>query len=173
MTTQTATPTPATAVKPPLRIFLTILHLAGVGILGGVIFGMLGGLLGTGIGLLFAAGIGVVLLVGLVYALYGLGWFEVARVGALYRTPIPPLRVQPRDRPGFGGWLRSLGRQAIDGRMWRAVANFAISAVLGFVVLRLFWGLVWSIIISFAPLTAADSVIGPFGGGGSPWPGLR
>ncbi|WP_270365926.1 sensor histidine kinase [Microbacterium algeriense] len=166
MTTQTATPAPVTAVKPPLRIFLTILHLAGVGILGGAIFGMLGGLLGTGLGLLFVAGIGLVLLVGLVYALYGLGWFEIARVGALYRTRIPPLRPQPRDRPGFGGWLRSLGRQAIDGRMWRAVANFAISALLGFIVLRLFWGLVWSIFISFAPLTDADAVIGPFGGGG-------
>ncbi|AZH80285.1 hypothetical protein CSX12_00045 [Microbacterium sp. Y-01] len=127
---------------------------------------MLGGLLGTGLGLLFVAGIGLVLLVGLVYALYGLGWFEIARVGALYRTPIAPLRPQPRDRPGFGGWLRSLGRQAIDGRMWRAVANFAISALLGFIVLRLFWGLVWSIFISFAPLTDADAVIGPFGGGG-------
>ncbi len=166
MTTQTATPAPVTAVKPPLRIFLTILHLAGVGILGGAIFGMLGGLLGTGLGLLFVAGIGLVLLVGLVYALYGLGWFEITRVGALYRTPIAPLRPQPRDRPGFGGWLRSLGRQAIDGRMWRAVANFAISALLGFIVLRLFWGLVWSIFISFAPLTDADAVIGPFGGGG-------
>ena len=166
MTTQTATPAPVTAVKPPLRIFLTILHLAGVGILGGAIFGMLGGLLGTGLGLLFVAGSGLVLLVGLVYALYGLGWFEIARVGALYRTPIAPLRPQPRDRPGFGGWLRSLGRQAIDGRMWRAVANFAISALLGFIVLRLFWGLVWSIFISFAPLTDADAVIGPFGGGG-------
>ena len=166
MTTQTATPAPVTAVKPPLRIFLTILHLAGVGILGGAIFGMLGGLLGTGLGLLFVAGIGLVLLVGLVYALYGLGWFEIARVGALYRTPIAPLRPQPRDRPGFGGWLRSLGRQAIDGRMWRAVANFAVSALLGFIVLRLFWGLVWSIFISFAPLTDADAVTGPFGGGG-------
>jgi signal transduction histidine kinase len=168
MTTQTATPAPATAVKPPLRIFLTILHLAGVGALGGAILGILGGLLGTGLGLILAAGIGVVLLVGLVYALYGLGWFEVARVGALYRTPIAPLRAQPRDRPGFVGWLRSLGRQAIDGRMWRAIANFAIAAVLGAIVLRLFWGLVWSIIIAFAPLTAADAVIGPFGGTGIP-----
>lgn len=166
MTTQTATLGSATAAKPPLRIFLTILHLAGVGILGGVIFGTFGGLLGTGIGLLFVAGIGIVLLIGLVYGLYGLGWFEVARVGTLYRAPIVPLRLQPRDRPGFVGWLRSVGRQAIDGRMWRAVANFAISAVLGFIVLRLFQGLVWSIIIAFAPFTDADTVTGPFGGGG-------
>jgi len=166
MTTQTATPPPATATKPPLRIVLTILHLAGIGVIGGFIFATLSGLLGTGLGLLFAAGVGVVLLVGLVYALFGVGWFEVARVGALYRTPIAPLRWRPRDRPGFVGWLRSLGRQAIDGRMWRALANFAITAVLGWIVLRLAWGVVWSIVICFAPLAGTDTVIGPFGGGG-------
>jgi signal transduction histidine kinase len=168
MTTQTATPAPATAEKPPSRIFLTILHLAGVGIIGGAIFSMLGALLGTGIGLLFVAGIGIVLLVGLVYALFGLGWFEVTRVGALYGTPLAPLALQPRTRPGFGGWVRALGRQAIDGRMWRAVAHFAIAALLGWVVLRLFWALVWSVIISFAQLTSAETIMGPFGGGGIP-----
>ena len=166
MTTHTATPPPATATKPPLRIVLTILHLAGIGVIGGFIFATLSGLLGTGLGLLFAAGVGIVLLVGLVYALFGVGWFEVARVSALYRSPITPLRWRPRDRPGFAGWLRSLGRQAIDGRMWRALANFAITAVLGWIVLRLAFGLVWSIAISFAPLTGTDAVMGPFGGGG-------
>ena len=166
MTTHTATPPPATATKPPLRIVLTILHLAGIGVIGGFIFATLSGLLGTGLGLLFAAGVGIVLLVGLVYALFGVGWFEVARVSALYRSPITPLRWRARDRPGFVGWLRSLGRQAIDGRMWRALANFAITAVLGWIVLRLAFGLVWSITISFAPLTGADAVMGPFGGGG-------
>ncbi|MFJ4172520.1 histidine kinase [Microbacterium sp. NPDC089696] len=171
MTTQTAMPQQAKAAKPPLRLFLTILHLAGVGVIGGVIFGTLTGLLGTGLGLLFAAGVGIVLLVGLVYALFGVGWFEVARVSGLYRMPIPPLRWRPRDRPGFSGWVRALGRQAIDGRMWRAIANFAISAVLGWVVLRLAWGLVWSIAISFAPLIGSETVMGPFGGGGitAPW----
>ena len=166
MTTQTATPPPATATKPPLRIVLTILHLAGIGVIGGFIFATLSGLLGTGLGLLFAAGVGVVLLVGLVYAIFGVGWFEVARVGALYTTPIAPLRWRPRDRPGFVGWLRSLGRQAIDGRMWRAVANFAITAVLGWIVLRLACSVVWSIVICFAPLAGTDTVMGPFGGGG-------
>lgn len=165
MTTHTATPPQATAVKPPLRIPLTILHLAGVGVIGGIINTALVGLLGTGLGLLFAFGIGVVFLVGLVYALFGVGWFEVARVGALYRTPIAPLRLRPRERPGFGGWLRALGRQTIDGRMWRALANFAIAVVLGFIVLRLAAALAWSVVISFAPLTSAESVVGPFGGG--------
>lgn len=168
MTTQTATAGTAPAVKPPLRIPLTILHLAGVGVIGGAIFGMLGGLLGTGLGLLFVFGVGIVVLVGLVYVLFGVGWFEIARVAALYRVPNAPLRLQPRDRPGFGGWLRALGRQAIDGRMWRAVANFAITAVLGFVVLRLFWALLWSMIIAFAPLTSAETIVGPFGGGQIP-----
>jgi signal transduction histidine kinase len=129
---------------------------------------MLGGLLGTGLGLLFVFGVGIVVLVGLVYALFGVGWFEIARVAGLYRVPNAPLRLQPRDRPGFGGWLRSLGRQAIDGRMWRAVANFAITAVLGFVVLRLFWAFLWSIFIAFAPLTSVETIIGPFGGGQIP-----
>ncbi|WEK61491.1 MAG: sensor histidine kinase [Candidatus Microbacterium colombiense] len=168
MTTQTAPPPTAVSAKPPRRIFTTVLHLAGVGIIGGVIFSTLGGLLGTGLGLLFAAGIGIVLLVGLVYALFGVGWFEVTRVSSLYRVPLAPLRLRPRDRPGFGGWLRALGRQAIDGRMWRAIANFAIAAVLGFIVLRLFWALVWSVFISFAPLTSAEAVLGPFGGNGIP-----
>lgn len=166
MTTQTSAPPASTDQKPPLRILLTILHLAGVGVLGGIIFTTLSGLLGTGLGLLFAAGIGAVLLVGLVYALFGVGWFEVARVSALYRTPIAPLHWRPRTRPGFSGWLRSLGRQAIDGRMWRAIANFAIASILGWIVLRLVWAVVWSIAISFAPLTEAGSVIGPFGGTG-------
>ncbi|MCK2033270.1 sensor domain-containing protein [Microbacterium sp. KSW4-4] len=129
---------------------------------------MLGGLLGTGLGLLFVFGVGIVVLVGLVYALFGVGWFEIARVAGLYRVPNAPLRLQRRDRPGFGGWLRSLGRQAIDGRMWRAVANFAITAVLGFVVLRLFWAFLWSIFIAFAPLTSVETIIGPFGGGQIP-----
>ncbi|UPL14156.1 sensor histidine kinase [Microbacterium galbinum] len=165
MTTQTATPPQATAVKPPLRIPLTILHLAGVGVIGGIINATLIGILGTGLGLLFAFGIGLVFLVGLVYALFGVGWFEVARVSALYRTPIAPLRLRPRERPGFGGWLRALGRQTIDGRMWRALANFAIAVVLGFIVLRLAAAFAWSVVISFAPLTSAESVVGPFGGG--------
>lgn len=166
MTTQTSTPRAATGPRPPLRIPLTILHLAGVGVIGGIIFTLLSGLLGTGLGLLFAAGIGLVLLVGLVYALFGVGWFEVARVGGLYGSPVTPLRWRHRDRPGFSGWLRSLGRQAIDGRMWRAIANFAIASILGWLVLRLVWAVVWSVAIAFAPLTDAGAVIGPFGGAG-------
>lgn len=163
MTTQTATPQETRAARPPLRILLTILHLGALGVLGAAILGMLSGLLGAGLGLLFVFGVGAFLLVGLVYALYGLGWFEVARVGALYRVPIAPLGWRRSDRPGFAGWIRSLGRQSIDGRMWRALANFALACIAGGLVLRLAWSLGWSIVISFAPLAGDSTVSGPFG----------
>ncbi|WP_164233995.1 sensor histidine kinase [Microbacterium hydrocarbonoxydans] len=163
MTTQTAITQQPKAARPPLRILLTILHLAALGVIGGAILGMLGGLLGAGLGLLFAFGVGVILLVGLVYALFGVGWFEVARVGALYRVPLAPLGLRSSGRPGFSGWLRSLGRQSIDGRMWRAIANFALACLGGAIVLRLFWSMIWSAIISFAPFSGESTVAGPFG----------
>ncbi|WP_217177027.1 histidine kinase [Streptomyces sp. AC495_CC817] len=163
MTTQTATPPQENPARPPLRILLTILELAGLGVLGAAIFGGLSGLFGAGLGLLFVFGIGIFLLIGLVYALFGLGWFEVARIDALYRAGIAPLRLRSSARTGFAGWLASIGRQSIDGRMWRAVANFALACIGGAVVLRLFWSLVWSAFISFAPFTSEETVIGPFG----------
>ncbi|MGM1018433.1 MAG: sensor histidine kinase [Actinomycetota bacterium] len=165
MMTQTTSPTgaPEAVAAPPRRILLTILELAALGVVGSGILGMLAAMLGAGVGLLFVFGVGLVLLVGLVYALYGLGWFEVARVSGLYDVDLAPLRLRPRTRPGFGGWLRALGRQAIDGRMWRALANFAIACVFGTVLLRLASGMVWSGITAFAPLVSEGTVEGPFG----------
>ncbi len=163
MTTQTATPEEKATARPPLRILLTILHLGALGVLGAAILGTLSGLFGAGLGLLFVFGVGVFLLIGLVYALFGLGWFEVARVAALYKVPIAPLGRRRSTQSGFAGWIRSIGRQTIDGRMWRALANFAIACIAGALVLRLIWGLVWSAMISFAPLTGSGAVAGPFG----------
>ncbi|WP_102193626.1 sensor histidine kinase [Microbacterium aurantiacum] len=168
MTTQTATPTPTQTAKPPLRVITTILHLAALGVIGSAVLATLSGLLGAGIGLLFAFGVGVLLLVGLVYALFGIGWFEVARVGGLYRVDIAPLRWRGSGHPGFGGWLRSLARQSIDGRMWRALANFAIAGVFGTIVLRLAWGLVSSAIFAFSPLMSDGPVDGIFGNAVAP-----
>ncbi|MFK4760998.1 sensor histidine kinase [Microbacterium sp. ZW T5_45] len=156
MTTQTATTAAPTLTKPPLRIVPTILHLAALGVLGGGVIGVLSSVFGAGVGLLFAFGIGVVLLVGLVYALYGIGWFEVARVSNLYGIPLSDLRLRRSDRPGFGGWLRSIARQSIDGRMWRALANFAIACVLGAITLRLFWGVGWWTTSAFTPLFSGE-----------------
>ncbi len=142
---------------------LTILELAALGVVGGSILTLLSTLLGAGLGLLLVAGIGAVLLVGLVYALYGVAWFEVARASQLYDLGLEPLRPRPRKRPGFAGWLAALGRQAIDGRMWRALANFTLACIAGVVVLRLFWGMVAAAFFAFTPLTQGDDVSGPFG----------
>ena len=163
MTNQTASPAAEVAPRPPVRLFLTILELAALGVIGGGIIGILSALLGAGLGLLFAFGIGVLFLVGLVYALFGVAWFEVQRVGGLYRLDLPTLRFRQRTRPGFAGWLRALGRQSIDGSMWRAVVNFVIAGIFGALVLRLFWGIVWSAITAFAPLTTNGIIDGPFG----------
>ena len=163
MTTQTANIPHGTSARPPLRIALTVLELAAIGVLGAGVFGALTGLIGAGLGLLIVFGVGVFLLIGLVYALFGLGWFEIARIEALYRVDIEPLRRRDGGRPGFAGWLLSIGRQSIDGRMWRAIANLAIACVAGAVILRLFWSLIWSAVISFAPLTSQATVAGPFG----------
>ncbi|MBB5742727.1 signal transduction histidine kinase [Microbacterium ginsengiterrae] len=164
MTTQTASPPPSvarTATRP--RVFLTILHLAALGVIGALVIGVVAALFGTGVGLLFAFGIGVVFLVGLVYALFGIAWFEVVRVRGLYDLDVPDLTLRRRLAPGFGGWIRQIGRQSIDGRMWRALANFAIACVLGAVVIRLFWGLVRSAIYAFTPLFTSGEIDAPFG----------
>ncbi|SJN46843.1 two-component system sensor kinase [Microbacterium esteraromaticum] len=150
------------AVTQPRRIFLTILELAALGVVGSGVVAGLSALLGVGIGLVFLFGIGLFVLAGLVYALFGVAWFEVQRVSDLYRLQLSPLQWRPRTRPGFGGWLRNVSRQAIDGRMWRAVLNFVIACVGGTLVIRLFGGMIWSAFLSFSPLHARGTVEGPF-----------
>ncbi|WP_243228423.1 sensor histidine kinase [Microbacterium sp. CIAB417] len=163
MTNQTAHPAAPVAERPPVRLLLTILQLAALGVLGSAAIGILGGLLGAGVALVFAFGIGLIFLVGLVYAMFGVAWFEVARVSGLYSLGLPPLRWRPRTQPGFGGWLRSLGRQAVDGPMWRALVNFILACIAGALIARLFWGMIWSAIIAFAPLSVEGTVDGPYG----------
>lgn len=137
------------AAKPPLRILLTILQLGAFGLVGFATIGTLFGIFGTGIGLLFVVGLGLVVLVGLVYALFGLGWFETRRIAGLYEQHLPDLRLQARRAPGFKAWLGAICRQSIDGRMWRAVANFVITSALGAAVLGLFQWFVHSFFAIF------------------------
>ncbi len=143
--------TPRPAPRAPLRLLLTVLELAALGVVGSAVAGVIGGFAGLSFGLLFV-GVGVVFLVGLVYALFGIAWFEIARLNGLYRFGLPALRRRPRERDGFGGWLLSLWRQAYNGRMWRALANFAIACAFGGLVLRLFSWLGWSAVTAFLPL---------------------
>ncbi|WP_175987856.1 sensor histidine kinase [Microbacterium tenebrionis] len=171
MTTQTVPPAspvppaaPAPAKTPPLRILMTVLHLAGLGVIGAFALTMLSGLLGLGLGLILVVGVGLLFLVGFVYLFYATAWFEVARASSLYRLDLPPLRWRGSPHTGFGGWLHSLWRQLIDGRTWRAIANFVIACIMGAIVLRLFEGMIRSAIAAFAPLTGAETVTIPFFG---------
>ena len=68
------------------------------------------------------------------------------------------MRARRSGVPGFGGWMRTLWQQLIDGQMWRGVASAAIATVLGLVVLPTVAGLVASVGLAFAPLGAADTV---------------
>ncbi|MBC9927730.1 MULTISPECIES: sensor histidine kinase [unclassified Leucobacter] len=144
-----STPTPlppqdGPAPQRPLRPFMTTLHLAAMGTMGWALLTTLVTLLATGAGLIIVMGIGLVILVGCVYALFGLGWFEVARVSGLYRLDVPALGLR-RGGSGFKGYLKGLWSQVIDARMWRAVANFGIASTLGLVVLWLTQLFFWSI----------------------------
>lgn len=163
--TQTITASAAPAQAPEERaghrirfaqVALTVVHLAVLGVVGWVVISLVFSLLGAGIGALFALGIGLVILVGLVYLLFGVAWFEVERVRGLYRLEVGPLRLRPRPGPGFAAWLRTLGRQSVDGRMWRALSSFAVGTVLGTVVLRLLWHAVWA---PFAALGAMEGAV--------------
>lgn len=171
MTTQTvppsaaASPPAATSAKtPPLRIALTVLHLAGLGVIGSVAATVLTTMLGLGVGLALVFGIGLLFLVAFAYLFYATAWFEVGRASSLYRLDLPPLRWRGSPHSGFGGWLHSLWRQLIDGRTWRAIANFVIACIMGVVVVQMFEGMIRSAIGAFAPLTGAELVAFPFFG---------
>ncbi|MGJ0205072.1 histidine kinase [Leucobacter sp. gxy201] len=127
----------AREARPPLRILLTILQLAAYGLVGFATIGMLFGVLGAGIGMLFLLGLGLVVLVALVYALFGIAWFENRRIAGLYELRVPALRLQQLRAPGFKGWLGAICRQSIDGGMWRAIANFVVASAFGAAVLGL------------------------------------
>ncbi len=143
--TNSQDPQGAQPASHPLRIAQTLLHLILLGTAGWAVIATFFSLLATGIGLVFVLGIGLVVLVGLIYAMFGLAWFETARVGGLYDLDVTPPTFARRTHSSFGGWIRSLGRQLKDGRMWGALANFAISATLGALVIPLVQGLIWSI----------------------------
>lgn len=134
----TTTDPPARA---PLCLGLGLLHLSALGLVGFGLLSFLFTFLATGIALVPVFGIGVLFLVASVYVAYGIAWFETNRVSGLYRLDVAPLRVKRGDE-GFKGYLAGLWRQAIDGRMWRAIASFSIASVLGLMVLGLLQALV-------------------------------
>ena len=153
--TSAAAPTPTRAwAFSPWPLAGAIAQLAVLALVGPVVFTVVFTLLGTGIGLVPVLGIGLILLVALVYVLFGLGWLEVARVDGLYDLGLPALRPRRRTRPGFGGVLLMFWHQFIDATMWRAIANFSVSTLLGFLVLPLVSAFAASLALTFAPFYA-------------------
>ena len=154
------TPEPASprrttpSVASPLRIAGAIAHLAALGIVGPIIFSALFSLLGAGLGSVLVIGLGLLLLLVLVYALFALAWLENARVVGLYGFAVPPLSVRRPVKPGFVGVLHMFWRQAIDPRVWRAVANFSIATILGFIAIFLAALVGSGVVLAFAPLYA-------------------
>lgn len=143
---------PGVRISTPGRVAGAIAQLAALGVVGPAVFGALFGLFGAGVGLLFALLIGAVLLAGLVYALFGVAWFEQARLDGLYGFDLPALRVRRSPKPGFVGVLHTIWLQAIDPRQWRAVASFTVSTVLGLVTLMLIGSVSWGLVILVDPL---------------------
>ena len=147
-----SSPSAKATSRSPRHVAGAIAQLAALGAIGPAVFGGLFGLLGAGVGLLFAVLIGAVLLAGLVYALFGIAWFEQARLDGLYGFDLPALRTRRSPKPGFGGVLHTIWLQAIDPRQWRAVASFAVSTVLGLVTLVLIGAVTWGLALVVSPI---------------------
>ena len=154
-----AAPSVARATRPHLASHLgAIAQLAAAGLVGSLLFGALATLLSLGVSLLLVLGIGILFLLAFLYLLWATSWLEHERVEGLYGFGVPALCTRRSGVPGFGGWMRTLWQQFIDGQMWRGVASAAIATVLGLVVLPTVAGLVASVGLAFAPLGAADTV---------------
>lgn len=143
---------PTQRTTPPWRILSTAAHLAFLGTIGVAAAGLLVGYAAMAIGFIPLAGIGLVLLVGLVYILYAIGWWETARVAGLYRLRVPLPAFALRPEKSFSGWLRSIGHQLTNGRMWRALASSFLGSVLGMLLIATISTALWAtaIIIAYA-----------------------
>ena len=147
-----AVPRRSVRISSPGQVAGAVAQLAALGAIGPGVFGGLFGLLGAGVGLLFAVLIGAVLLAGLVYALFGVAWFEQARLEGLYGFDLPALRPRRSPKSGFVGVLHTIWLQAIDLRQWRAVASFTVATVLGLVTLLLVGAVAWGLALVISPL---------------------
>ncbi len=153
-----APPSVARATRPHLASHLgAIAQLAAAGLVGSLLFGALATLLSLGVSLLLVLGIGILFLLAFLYLLWATSWLEHERVEGLYGFGVPALRARRSGVPGFGGWMRTLWQQFVDGQMWRGVASAAIATVLGLIVLPTVAGLVAWVGLVFAPLGAGDT----------------
>lgn len=152
----------ALPARPGLKLWPALLHLAAYGTFGLVFISVLAGWFAAGLGLTLLLGFGLILLTGLLYTIFGTARLEIRRVSDLYDLGVPDLQWIGQQQPGFGAYVRSLLANLKQGRMWAAFGSFAVTCFLGVTMLG---GIQWMVrlcITSFAPLTDADTVPGPF-----------
>ena len=148
--------------RPPLKLGLTLLHLAVLGSFGTIGLSLLIAWLALGIGLVPLLGIGLLFLAALLATLFAVARAEILRISGLYGIDAVPLHWPARRGPGFGESLRTLGRALGDGRMWAALGSLVLSCIAGTIMLGVLQWTVHFAIISFAPLSSAETVAGPF-----------
>lgn len=142
MSSPPQTPAP---VHLPWRPAATTAHLTLLGVVGSLALGLLAGYIVAAVVLIPIAGVGVLMLVGLVYLLYAMSWWETGRIAGLYRLDIPQPRFTPRTAPTFGGWVKSLGAQLASASMWRSLMSAFVAVLLGTIHLVALSALLWSL----------------------------
>lgn len=159
MTSTASHTAPPGSARPPLRFLYTLLQLSLLGSVGLVILPLFAGWLAAGVGLTFLIGLGLPVLLGLIYAIFGLSWLEIERVSDLYDLPVAALRWRARTEPGFGAYLRSVGRNLANGRMWAAFGSFTLATLIGACMLGALRWSVSSAILAFAPLSKMSNTV--------------
>ncbi|MEJ5889056.1 histidine kinase [Pseudokineococcus marinus] len=142
------------------RTGAALAHLAVMAVVGPVALVVLVTWVGVGVGLLPLLGLGALLLLALPYGVWVLARVETARVDGLYALGLAPPRLHRRPRPGLGGALAAVGRQAVDATAWRAVASAALASVLGLVLVPVVSAAASAAALALAPLYAQDDVVG-------------
>lgn len=150
--------------RPAWRsLLLSIVHLATMGSLGlmGIMVVLV--LIFIGMATLPFAGLGVFFLMGAVYAVFTLAFIEGERLRALNGLEVPPLRRVKGEGEGVGPFARMVLRQLTDAAMWRLFASFAISAIVGFIMLLLVNLGAQSVFTAFAWLRGGEISYAIFG----------
>lgn len=84
-------------------------------------------------------GLGIFILISALYAVYTLASVEIERAHGLYGLDVPPLARVRGEGDGFGPFLKMAWRQFQDVRMWRSFLSFAVSSLLGILLLTVVW----------------------------------
>lgn len=150
---------PTLTAATPLKFFTVWAHFFFLATLGAFILGGLFSTLLTGVSTLLA-GVGVILLVGCLYAIFGLSWFEYERVNGLYKNGIQPLSWISSGERTFVGWLKSLWLNLSSSRMWLGFLSFCLNVILGLIALVITTIGIWCLVQSFA-IIAPTEVVSP------------